>query len=177
MNRLAILILIALICALLLTRPAPARAETCPTPFNVTLARLDIADGSGRHYLIDVNDQAFTAATGNVANLKYQSADESEDGKAHWLVNGVVVDPNWKHKYHITFNGQGNVGDIWFATLDGYDDVYFWFIDPVTVTGIETVNGVQQYAVTWSDHPICAEGGSYGSAGKVIVDALLKPRR
>jgi hypothetical protein len=177
-------LLVALICALLILRPAPATAaDTCPTPYNVTLARLDITDGSGRHYLIDVNDQAFAAATGNVAELKFQSKSASKDGRDHWLVNGVVIDPDWKHVYHITFMGEGafgnlqNMGDIWFATLAGYDDVYFWYILPVNVTGIEYVNGVQQYAVEWSDHPNCSPTGSYGSAKRETVDELLRPRK
>lgn len=151
-------------------------SATCATAQNATLARLDITDGSGRNYLIDVNEQAFAAARGNVAGLEFRSNPD------RWLVNDKLAPLPFQHVYHITFMGEGafgnlqNVGDIWFATLDGYDDVYFWYMLPVTVTGIETVGGVQQYAVLWSDHPNCSPAGGYGSTARSTVDALLKPR-
>jgi hypothetical protein len=189
-QRLLTIALIILICLLLIVWPRAARAEsTCPTPMNVTLARLDVLsehivlDGSERIRLIDVNDQAFAAAQGNVAGLQYQEATESKDGKAHWLINGVQIAPNWKHHYSITYMGEGRfgnlqpIGDTRFVSLDAYPDVYFWFTFPVDVMGIETVGDIQQYAVYWSEHPTCSPQGSYGSAVRATVDELLKPRK
>lgn len=177
MRKFLLFVLIALLLAVLVFPAVTVNAaETCPTIQNVTMARLDFRDGSERNYLIDVYDQAFKATEGNVAGLEYA------DSPARWLINGRQIAPDFRYKYSVTYLGEGEfgrlqpVGDAWFGALDAYPGVYFWFVFPVTVTGIEVVNGVQQYAVIWSDHPNCSPEGTYGSVDVATIDALFKPR-
>lgn len=154
MKLLITLLLVVLICVVLFVFVTPSRAAVaCPLLDNVNAAQLDITDGSGRHYLIDPFAQGFEAAKGNVAGLSFASKPD------RWLVNGVKVDPDWQWAYHITYWDEHwqSVGEAWFATLKGYDGVYFYFVMPAES----------------ADHPYCG----YGSIDRETVDVLLKPRR
>lgn len=153
MERAYAIIIVILICALLLVWPQSVEAkDTCPAVVNAYAAQLDILESGGVHYLIDPLAQGLPSAQGNVARLQYAS------NPPRWLVAGVKVDPAWRFKYHITYfdNNWRVVGETWFATLTGHDDVYFYFVMPAGEP----------------DHPRCG----YGSTKRETVDAMLKPR-
>lgn len=154
MERAYAIVIVILICALLLVWPQPANAAyKCPVVATAWAAQLDILESGGVHYLIDPLVQGLPSHVGNVANLKFASRPD------RWLVGGVKVSPAWHFKYHITYwdNYWKLAGDAWFATLAGYDNVYFYFIMPAGE----------------ADHPNCG----YGSIEREAADALLKPRR
>jgi hypothetical protein len=154
----------------------------CPDIQTVNIgARVDIrdpnimADGRTNHYLIHSLEQAFAAASGNVAKLSFASKPD------RWLVGGKVIAPTWTFVYHLSYTTHGHHGDFqpcgetWFATHPDYPDVYFWFAMPVKVSGVRAEpdpDGLPIYETEYSEHPKCG----YGSALRTTVDALLKPR-
>lgn len=155
MIRLHAILLVILICALLIAfvSPAPAHAATCPVIATAWAAQLDIVDGTGHHYLIDPLTQGLPSHVGNIAKLGFATKPD------RWLINGMKIDPAFHYVYHITYWNRAwrSAGETWFATLPGYDNVYFYFVMPAQS----------------ADHPNCA----YGSIERSTVDALLKPRR
>jgi hypothetical protein len=147
------LLIVALICALLILRPAPATAaDTCPSVATAWTAQLDIVDGTGRHYLIDPLTQGLPSHVGNVAKLQYGSF------PPRWLVNGRKIVPSWKYVYHITYwrSDWMSAGEAWFATHPANSTVYFYFVMPEGEP----------------DHPC-----EYGSIDRAVVDELLRPRK
>lgn len=148
------LLIVALICALLVIRPAVVNAaDTCPIVATAWTAQLDILGSGGVHYLIDPLSQGLPSHVGNVAKLQYAS------NPNRWLINGVKVAPTWTYKYHITYwrSDWTSAGEAWFATHPANTGVYFYFVMPAGE----------------ANHPNCG----YGSVARAAVDDLLKPRK